>query len=787
LNGSSFQGGDGDQDAVPRPPESPELRDWETLQESGPLQHLPDEAGADSQFGGGRNELAPGDWYFTNEPADGATPHQSDIKDGWSAVTQPGGNTFLYLGFTRGDDSGTNQINIELNHDPEPWRNPRGALVPCRRDGDLLIAFLPHGNESAVTVRLYRWKTTTAATNGRPCALTGTVEQFATLPQGSAQGTMNPGSIMNRLRDGFYGVDATMNARVFGEAALNITRLLGEVLDDPCVSFGLISMHSHTSNTINSNLVDWVKPRSLTVRTCSASGTKFWDRNANGERDDEEEEPGLANWFIWADYNPFNGVHDPNEPFAITDEQGEYVINNITPPEDAEGARTYRLRETLLVSARLQRLISNEWRCSAPTTTVSNGRFPCAHEPIDVNTTPYAQGRDFGNWLPARITVRKRLFPPDDPGQFQLSVGGEVVLDFPEDGATNTVFVEPGTYDVSEVAVEGTDPDDYEQRVICQSRDSRRGRQSLGPVFEDLTLLSGQHAFCTFTNVRPGEPAIIIKKSAEPLIVEAGDTITYTLDVINPSRVSFREADVDVTDDRCDRPPRLVDKQHFNPSGELGPDLSGDTLDHDDVWTYSCRHKTPAAGDDCRAHEVRNTAEVEATPPDGEPVTDSNEAEVAVLCPDRPVPPGPEPPGPVPPPGPQPPGPTPPGPGPGPGPGPRPTQPAPRPPDADAAGQAGAGALFRRAISGCIGRRVPRVNFRGTKVARIAVFVNGRLRRRLTVRSLQRRVTPRVTVAPGKRYRIAVRVVFQRGSGTPPVTLRGKFRTCPARAPAVTG
>jgi uncharacterized repeat protein (TIGR01451 family) len=777
LPGSSFQGGDGDQ-AAPTGPivcegQPSNLRDWESLQENG-LRHLPDPDPADaSEFGGGTDQTAPGDWYFVREGAGGVNPGQSDIKDGWSAVTQPGGNTFLYLGFTRGAQTGTNQINVELNHDPQPWRNPRGADVPCRRDGDLLIGYLPKGNDPDVSVVLYRWETTSAATQGRPCALRGTWTRFANLPPGSAQGRMNPQPITNLLRDGFYDVGQTMDQRVFGEAALNLTRLLGQVLDDPCVSFGLISMHSNSSDSAESAMKDWVKPRPLTVRTCSAAGTKFWDRNADGDRDPEEDPP-LANWLIWADYNPFNGVRDPNEPFAITDEHGEYVINDIRPGGDG----TYMLRETLLGSARLRRLISNAWRCSAPTTTGPGGAFPCAHGPINVNETPYAQGRDFGNWLPARITVEKEHFPPEPPealGRFQIFVGTDLALDFPSGGSSNTVFVEPGSYDVSEVAVPPTDLSQYEEpRVYCQTAANRRARQRRGIVFENLTLLSGQHATCTFTNVRL-VPAIHISKSARPLIVEAGDTITYTLDVTNPGRVSFAAADVHVTDSRCDDDPELVEKQHVDESGELVPDDSPDTLDQDDVWTYRCTHKTPAAGDDCQAHRVRNTAEVEGTANE-QTVTSSDEKEVAVLCPDRPVPPGPEPPGPEPPPGPQP-----------PGPGPGPPPPAPRPPDADSAGQAGAGALFRTAIRGCIGRRVPRVNFTGTKVARIAVFVNGRLRRNLTVQTLQRRVTPRVTVAPGRRYGIAVRVTFQRGSGTPPVTLRGTFRTCPAGPPAVTG
>jgi uncharacterized repeat protein (TIGR01451 family) len=767
-----FQGGDGDQTAetgVVCDGQSLDLSDWESLQASGRLRHLPDPVpAADSQFAGGTDELRPGYWQFVTEPAGGVSPHQADIRDGWSAVTQTEeGNTFLYLGFTRGAQTGTDQINIELNHDPQTWTNLQGAEVPCRRDGDLLIAFVPHGNDPVVSAILYRWNSATVATSGRPCALTGTWTGFANLPTGSAQGTMNPYPITNFLQ-GSFDVGATLPSREFGETALNLTLLLGQVLQDPCVSFGLISMHSHASDAIGSALRDWVKPQPLTVRTCSASGTKFWDRNANGERGDGEEP--LANWLIWADYNPFNGVRDPDEPYAITDDQGEYVINDITPGGDG----TYMLRETLLPSRRLQRLTSNEWVCSAPPPAEElGGRFPCGHGPIDVNDEPYAQGRDFGNWLPAQITVRKRIFPPDDPGQFDLLVGDDVVLNFPADGSSTTVSVIPGTYDVSERPAGETDPSQYEEpHVICQTSKSRRGRQRRAAAFEDLELLPGQHAFCTFTNVRLGARAIAITKSARPLIVEAGDTIRYTLEVTNPGAVPFRAAEVDVTDSRCDKAPRLVRKQHLSESGELVRDASRGTLDPDDVWTYRCAHKTPAAGDDCRAHQVSNTAVVVGTPPTGEPVRGSDDAAVAVLCPDRPVPPGPEPPGPEPPPGPQPPG----------------HEPRPPAPDAEAAGQAGAGALFRRAIRGCIGSRAPRVNFTGTKVARIAVFVNGRRRRQLTMQALQRRVTPRVTVAPGRRYRIAVRVTFQRGSGTAPVTLRGTFRTCPAaRPPAVTG
>jgi hypothetical protein len=114
--------------------------------------------------------------------------------------------------------------------------------------------------------------------------------------------------------------------------------------------------------------------------------------------------------------------------------------------------------------------------------------------------------------------------------------------------------------------------------------------------------------------------------------------------------------------------------------------------------------------------------------------------------------------------------------------------PGPKPPDAGDA--AVAGALFRRATSGCIRTRAPRVNFEGTRVASVQVYVNGRVRRSLTIHTLQSRMTPRITLRPGT-YKVRVRVTFQRGTGSPPVVLAGTVRICgPPRAaarPAFTG
>jgi hypothetical protein len=751
LPGSSFQGADGNQDdAAP-------LRDWQALEARGLVRHSPDPNAQDDAFKGGSKEDEPGGWDFAVEGG-GVNPGKANILDAWSAVTQPGSNTFLYLGFARQEAGGTTYLAFELNRDDRLWDNGR-ARIPCRRTGDVLVSYQPQGNR--VEVVLQRWVTTQAdAATG--CAREGSLDPFTGLTSMDAQGALNDSSITSRL-PGFYSGSIPMER--FGEAALNLGRLLDEAFGDDCLAFTSVWMHSRSSTSESSNMQDYVAPRPLDVRTCAASGTKFFDSNADGERDPGEI--GIPRFRIWADYDD-DGVRDPGEPATVSDNEGHYVLHDIRPPDG-----TYRLRESLLTRRSRLRAVSNDWICSRPNDTTPGGtgsapggRFPCAWGPIDVQATPHARRRDFGNWFPAQLTLEKRLFPASDPGRFDLLLDGVVLLPGAGDGATTTINVPPGVYGVSESASPGTNPADYRSSVACRRTASRRGERRSGPVFTEIALSAGQRATCTFTNIRLGVgpvPAIAIRKVG-PDIAEAGDRLRYTLYVTNPGDVAFAESAVQVTDPRCDAPPELVEKLR-----DSGSDPSPGTLDPGDTWVYRCSYRTPAAGADCEPGRVDNLGTVTGTA-DATAVDDSDSISTILLCPDQPPPPTPEPPSP-PDPDPQEPD----------GPGPV-VPPGPAPPNAGDAARAGA--IFERAIRGCIRSRVPRVNLRGTHIRRVRIFVNGRLIRGLNVRTLQTRVRPRVTLRPG-RYRIVARVDFTRGSGSPSVTLAGSVRVCAAQAPTV--
>lgn len=736
LEGSTFQGGDGNQT------DAGGFVDWQSL---GGVRHHSDFNPSDTAFTGGSEEDHPGGWGITTVN-NGVGPPADNIRDMWLAVDQPGVDTFLYLAFSREGSGGTTFLAFELNRDSRLWDNDHDAAtppIPCRRTDDLDVFYTTHGNVPDVEVR--RW-VTTVADDTTDCARSGHfADAVAVTANVTAQGQLNATAIPSHLGGAF---SATVPAGQFGEAALNLSDIAEKVFGDRCLAYSSVWMHSRASEEVTSQKKDFVGPVRLPVRSCTASGTKFWDGNNNHQRDPGE--PGLPRFLIWADYNN-DGHRDANEPFSITDDHGHYVIYDIHGE--------YTLRETLLPR---RSSIPLRWVCSAPTTTIPNGRFHCAHGPFNVADTPNVEGQDFGNWFPAQLTLEKFIFPPTDLGRFDLLVNGTVELAGAGNGSRRTIGLPPGTYDISEQPAAGTDPADYVTQVDCQRDVSRHGRRRAGTAFEDLDLVAGARATCTFTNVRRGEPAIAIRKSG-PASAIAGATLHYRLVVSNPGQVPIPADTIDVSDPACDSAPTLVEKREGS-----GPDTTPGTLDPQvDEWEYSCSRRTSAPGANCQDRTVTNTGTVTGTA-DGKDVTASDSISTVLLCPPPPRPePEPKPPRPPDVPGPVVPS-------------------GPRPPEAGAAARAAF--LFRQAARRCIGTHVPRLNFRGTRIARIRVYVNGQLRRRITMRALQRRVTPRVTLAPG-RHRVRVRVVFQRGSGTPPVTLLRIIEVCarPAAGPRFTG
>src|SRR5215208_2175147 len=471
LPGSTFEGGDGNQAAtLPR-------TDWQNI---AGVNHSPDPNLNDNIFAGGNEgkENAPGAWNFATQNG-GSTPGKNNILDAYSVNDPVSSDVFLYLAFTRGDPTGTTYMAFELNQRAETWFNGK-ANIPCRSTGDIIVSYQVSGNSPDVI--LQKW-TTTSTDAGTGCAKTGTLTDFTTfIDNVDVQGAVNAVAIQNYLPSSFPWPGNQIPEKLFGEAALNLTTLLDDALGTPCFSFGSIWMHTRASTSDSSNLDDYIAPRPLLVRNCSASGTKFHDLDADGVKD--AGEPGLAGFRMWADYDN-DGVRDAGEPFADTDANGNYVITNLQDPSG-----TYTIREQLTAGAG-----TGGWTCSYPATTASGGAFPCAYTGINGATTPNVSGQDFGNYKPAVVEVEKQTVPDGAAGSFGFTstIPGKGSFDL-SDGQAVSTTVAPGTY----TATETGDPDYDLTGIACAGDADSSGTGSTAT----FNAQSGETITCTFTNTR---------------------------------------------------------------------------------------------------------------------------------------------------------------------------------------------------------------------------------------------------------------------------------------------
>ena len=286
LPTSIFQGGDGDQ------LNAPDLIDWQGLQADGRVVHTVDPNAQDNIFGPGAEELEPGGWSWATKN-NGADPKGGNITDVYRAmdpVPPQGGDAFLYLAWVREADSGSQALVLEVNQDARLWRNSTGTMVPCRKTGDILISFLKHGQ--GVSVQVDRWVTNAGATDpATGCARSGTLDPASGLvPNADVQGSWNESDIENFLPVSLLAATSqsganTVRDTLFGEAAINLTKWLS-ALGNPCGVVASTWEHSRASDTVESDMKDYVAPGSFrvskacTALTSSASGVVF--PNARG-------------------------------------------------------------------------------------------------------------------------------------------------------------------------------------------------------------------------------------------------------------------------------------------------------------------------------------------------------------------------------------------------------------------------------------------------------------------------------------------------------------------------
>src|SRR5262249_47250812 len=144
LPGSSFQGGDANQDTPTLGEQTfctehllPTTHDWQNL--AGVI-NSPDPQAQDTMFSGGNKETAPGSWEIELK-AGGVTPGKANILSGWSQADPEPAATFLNMAFEREATTGDTFLTFELNQVKGVWENAKKAKIPCRTTGDILIAY----------------------------------------------------------------------------------------------------------------------------------------------------------------------------------------------------------------------------------------------------------------------------------------------------------------------------------------------------------------------------------------------------------------------------------------------------------------------------------------------------------------------------------------------------------------------------------------------------------------------------------------------------------------------
>ncbi|MFL5840258.1 MAG: hypothetical protein ACJ77Z_07385, partial [Thermoleophilaceae bacterium] len=263
LPGSCFSAGDGDQLDGP-----PDLVDWHSTGGA----PMPDPAkGVDTKFSGGSKELNPGGWDFIL----GNNTPKADLLEGWSNLEA---GRFLDVAFTRAKQTGDTYLAFELNQAPAgPSLSTAGIPLPNRTTNDVLITYDIGTTGEPALIGMCTWEATGPGTGNwlrlDGVAVGGKIKRCSHLDATTtpaAMGTVNWGhSIANYLPNPDGTVDpATINAGQFGEAAVDLSSVVGRFITNPCGPNGWLWMHSRSSDSVTSQPKDLIGGGPITDPSC---------------------------------------------------------------------------------------------------------------------------------------------------------------------------------------------------------------------------------------------------------------------------------------------------------------------------------------------------------------------------------------------------------------------------------------------------------------------------------------------------------------------------------------
>jgi hypothetical protein len=243
LAGSNFEGNDGNLVV-----NTAGNHDWVNAPNLSVGTDLPSGT-TDNSFGQGAKE----DDVNTTVVAGSIPNSKADLARFAVAGETIGTDSYLYLAWSREDQSGTVNFDFEINAASQPDLTTPGAKVLNRTVNDLLINYAFAGGSNTPTLTLRKW--------------TGSVWGAAsTISSACSEGATNAAPVSENL-----GGDpaVTRPAQQFGEAAINLT-CAGVIPAGSCESFADAYVKSRSSTSFTSEIKDFIAPVALHLSNCGS-------------------------------------------------------------------------------------------------------------------------------------------------------------------------------------------------------------------------------------------------------------------------------------------------------------------------------------------------------------------------------------------------------------------------------------------------------------------------------------------------------------------------------------
>ncbi len=161
------------------------------------------------------------------------------------------GDTYMYLGWSRENQSGTVNFDFELNKKAQPNLTTPGPKTLNRSVNDALINYAFQGGSNTPTLTRYHW-------NGSIWVSDGVISSTC------SEGATNGAPVSENL-----GGNPAVNrpAQQFGEAAINLA-CAGIVQSGSCETFGSGYVKSRSSTSFTSEIKDFIAPIPLSFSNC---------------------------------------------------------------------------------------------------------------------------------------------------------------------------------------------------------------------------------------------------------------------------------------------------------------------------------------------------------------------------------------------------------------------------------------------------------------------------------------------------------------------------------------